>query len=328
MKYRYLFALLFSSILIFKFSFGSTPENYDAPISFKEVWGYLMRGEEKFFIKTAPITDIFYFSAGVNEKGLINTSVNPPYKPFFDGGEQRIHIVISELTNYSRMTLCLNKKYGVRDKLIKNITDVSKKFDGVQIDFEAVLKKDKGAFLVFLRDLKKSLPPGKILSVAVPPKRMYVDDAYDYEAISKIADRILVMAYDQHWSKSKPGPVASLDWCKKVADYASKNIPRKKLIMGLPLYGREWENDGPSRAIKWSHMTELLERDDIVVEYSLEEGFKIMYEEDLKKILYYDDVKATKHKLALYNKYKVGVGFWRLGMENKDLWDLIIISKK
>ena len=328
MNFKYIFALLISSILIFKFSFGSTFEDYDAQLAFNEVWGYLMRGEEKLFTKKAPITDVFYFSAAVNEKGLINTSVNPPYKPYFNGGEQRIHLVISDLTNSSRMTICLNKKYKLRDKLIKNIVEVSKKFDGVQIDFEAVLKKDKGAFLVFLRDLKNTLPPDKILSVAVPAKRMYVDDAYDYGLISKIADRILVMAYDQHWSKSKPGPVASLNWCKEVADYASKNIQKKKLIMGLPLYGREWQNDGPSRSIKWSYMTELLERDDIVVEYSLEDGFKIMYEEDLTKILYYDDIKATKHKLALYSRYNVGVGFWRLGMENEDLWETIIVSKK
>jgi spore germination protein YaaH len=318
---------LISSVLIFSSLFGSTFDDYDAQIGFKEIWGYLMRGEEKYFLKNAPITDIFYFSAGVNEKGLINTSVNPPYTPFFNGGQQRIHIVISDLTNSSRMTLCLNKKYGARDKLIKSIVEVSKKFDGVQIDFEAGLRKDKGAFLVFLRDLKKELSQEKILSVAIPPKRMYTDDAYDYEAISKIADRILVMAYDQHWSKSKPGPVASLNWCKEVADYASKNIPKKKLIMGLPLYGREWQNDGPSRSIKWSHVSELLERDDIVVEYSLEEGFKVMYEADLKKIFYYDDIKATRHKLALYSKYKIGVGFWRLGMENADLWDSIIAPK-
>ena len=329
MNFKYIFVLLFAAILVFKLSFGSPFEedDYDAQITFNEVWGYLMRGEEKLFTKKAPITDVFYFSASVNEKGLINTSVNPPHKPFFNGGKQRIHLVISDLTNSSRMTLCLNKKYKVRDKLIKSIVEVSEKFDGIQIDFEAVLKKDKGAFLVFLRDLKKSLPAEKILSIAVPSKRMYTDDAYDYEAISKIADRVLVMAYDQHWSKSKPGPVASLDWCKAVADYASKTIPKKKLIMGLPLYGREWQDDGPSRSIRWSHMTELLARDDIVVEYSLEEGFKIMYEENLTKTLYCDDVKATKHKLALYSKYNVGVGFWRLGMENKELWDLITVSK-
>ena len=78
-----------------------------------------MRGEEKFFIKEAPITDIFYFSAAVNGKGRINTSVNPPFSPVFAGGKQRIHLVISDLTNPSRMHLCLNKKYGVRISSVK-----------------------------------------------------------------------------------------------------------------------------------------------------------------------------------------------------------------
>ena len=78
------------------------------------------------------------------------------------------------------------------------------------------------------------------------------------QIISKIADRVLVMAYDQHWSTSKPGPVASLTWCREVAAYASKNIPKSKLIMGLPLYGREWGDQGYSRSIRWNQVNELI----------------------------------------------------------------------
>ncbi|HNX22644.1 MAG TPA: glycosyl hydrolase family 18 protein [Spirochaetota bacterium] len=327
MKFRsILLILLFSFILICKISWGVVSEEADSQLSFKEVWGYLMRGEEKLFNKEAPITDIFYFSAAVNEKGRINTSVNPPFAPVFAGGRQRIHLVISDLSNPSRMHLCLNKKYGVRYHLLKDIEEVSAKFDGIQIDFEAVENRDSAVFIAFLRDLKKALPHDKILSVAVLPKRMYVDDAYDYPAISRIADRVLVMAYDQHWSTSKPGPVASLSWCREVADYASKTISKKKLIMGLPLYGREWRDQGFSRAIRWNQANALLERDDAVIEYSLDEGFKVMYDENMKSTFYYDDIKATRQKLTLYSDYNVGVGFWRLGMENEGLWNIIRVS--
>ena len=328
MKFRYILAILLCSfILIFKFSWGVVSQEVDSQISFKEVWGYLMRGEEKLFNKEAPITDIFYFSASVNERGRINTSVTPPFPPVFAGGRQRIHLVISDLSHASRMRLCLNKKYGVRYHLLKDIEEVSAKFDGIQIDFEAVENRDSAAFIAFLRDLKKTLPAGKILSVAVLPKRMYVEDAYDYPAISRIADRVLVMAYDQHWSTSKPGPVASLTWCREVADYALKTISKKKLIMGLPLYGREWRNQGDSRSIRWSQVNALLNRDDAVIEYSLEEGFKVMYDENMKTTLYYDDIKATRQKLTLYSDYNVGIGFWRLGMEDENLWNIIRVSE-
>jgi spore germination protein YaaH len=312
---------------VIKFSWGNVTWDADSQLSFREIWGYLMRGEEKYFRKEAPITDIFYFSAGVNTKGRINTSVNPPFTPVFSGGDRRIHLVISDLTNTSLMHFCLNKKNAARRNLIRDIVEVSYKFDGIQIDFEAVDKSDKYLFLGFLRDLKKSLPGRKILSVAVPPRRTYIDDAYDYSAISRIADRILVMAYDQHWSTSRPGPVASLSWCREVALFALKNIPRSKLIMGLPLYGREWDDQGFSRSLKWNQVNALMERDDAVIEYSVDQGFKVMYDQNMKVTLYYDDIKATKHKLVLYRNHRVGVGFWRLGMENANLWEILRIAE-
>ncbi len=327
MKFRSIILILFLSfIFIFKLSWGVAYEEADSQISFREVWGYLMRGEEKYFVKDAPLTDIFYFSAAVNKKGRINTSVKPPFKPAFAGGKQRIHLVISDLSNPSRMHLCLQKKYGVRYHLLKDLVEVSAKFDGIQIDFEAVENRDARAFIIFLRDLKKALPEGKTLSVAIPAKRIDVDDAYDYAVISNIAHRVLVMAYDQHWSTSKPGPVASLKWCQEVAVYASKNISRKKLIMGLPLYGREWGNQGYSRSLKWKQVNELMERDDAVIEYSLEEGFKVMFNENMTSTLYFDDIKATRQKLTMYSDYTTGVGFWRLGMENEGLWNIIRVS--
>jgi len=312
---------------VIKFSWGYVNSDTDTQIGFREIWGYLMRGEEKYFRKDAPITDIFYFSAGVNSKGRINISVIPPYTPVIAGGTRRIHLVISDLTNTSLMHYCLNRKHGARRNLINDITEVSYKFDGIQIDFEAIAKSDRYAFLGFLRDLKKSLPVRKILSVAVPPRRMYVDDAYDYSAISRIADRVLVMAYDQHWSTSKPGPVASLSWCREVTSYASKYIPRRKLIMGLPLYGREWGAQGFSRSLKWNQVNALMERDDAVIEYSVDQGFKVMYDENMKITLYYDDIKATRQKLFMYRNYRVGVGFWRLGMENENLWEILKITE-
>ncbi len=318
--------LLFTFIFVFKFSWGFVKDDVDSQISFNEVWGYLMRGEEKLFVKDAPITDIFYFSATVNSKGRVNTSVAPPYSPAFAGGDRRIHIVISDLTNSSRMHLCLTKKYGVRPHLIRDLVEVSSKFDGIQIDFEAVQRRDGAAFVAFLRDLKKALPKGKMLSVALPAKRIYVDDAYDYRGISRIADRVLIMAYDQHWSTSKPGPVASLQWCRAVADYASKNIPKSKLVMGLPLYGREWGDEGYSRSLRWPQVNELMDRDDAVIEYSLDEGFKVMYKENMKNTFYFDDIKATRQKLTMYSDYTEGVGFWRLGMESEGLWNIIRLS--
>ena len=46
-------------------------------------------------------------------------------------------------------------------------------------------------------------------------------------------DKIIVMAYDEHWATSAPGAIASLSWCKKIADYASSVIPKEKLVIAI-----------------------------------------------------------------------------------------------
>jgi spore germination protein YaaH len=66
------------------------------------------------------------------------------------------------------------------------------------------------------------------------------------------------MAYDEHWSGSTPGSVASLTWCEKVADYALKTIENKKLVMGIPFYGRAWGEINPSRAYRFSSLSKLM----------------------------------------------------------------------
>ena len=61
---------------------------------------------------------------------------------------------------------------------------------------------------------KKALPPGKIFSVAVMArwaehKQKNPSDAFDYPFIGMIADRVIVMAYDEHYRGGGPGPIIS-----------------------------------------------------------------------------------------------------------------------
>ncbi len=65
------------------------------------------------------------------------------------------------------------------------------------------------------------------------------------------------MAYDEHWSGSTPGPVASLAWCAKVADYATSAIDSDKIVMGLPLYGRAWQDKKLARALRYEAVQDL-----------------------------------------------------------------------
>ena len=306
---------------------GDAVVKIPAGIEFREVWGYLMRGQEKSFKKNAPVTDVFYFSCGVNSKGRININVSPPKLPGIKGRKRRVHLVISELDRTELMHKCLSPEYGIRDYLIDDILELSVKFDGIQIDFESVSGKDRDYFFRFLELIKMGLDEGKIFSVAVPARVSRVrDDPYDYFRIADRADRVFVMAYDQHWSTGTPGPVASLSWCRRVMDYARSSVPHEKLVMGPPLYGRAWYNRNESCSISAGQARILMSKKSAINEYTAENGIKITFR-DSDVIVFFDNIDSTKEKLTLYNAYVDSVGFWRLGMDRPELWEEITLRK-
>mgnify|MGYP003801750911 FL=1 len=320
--------IIASCVLLYFFAAGrvdSTIALAGESAQFDEVWGYLMRGEEGRLRGDEPFTDICYFSIGVSYRGMLTSPVRPPeikstIKP-------RVHLVVTDLSNASLMHFCLNREYGVRDRLIDEIAAASRDFSGIQIDFESVAGDDACAFRDFLSALRQKLPEEKLLTVAVPARRKKVADAYNYEGIAAIADRVIIMAYDQHWSGSSPGPVASLPWCREVLAYALSAVPVEKLVMGLPLYGRSWQDRSYNRALFGNSIGEIAVNEKVQPEYNSESGPFISYEKKVQVKVYYENTRSTMEKLSLYMKAIRSVAFWRIGMNDGGLWRNVVLKK-
>ena len=74
------------------------------------------------------------------------------------------------------------------------------------------------------------LGKAKWFSICVPARfKLLSEDIYPYAEIANYCDRVFVMAYDEHWSTSKPGAVASVEWCRKVmaVSYTHLTLPTK-----------------------------------------------------------------------------------------------------
>ncbi|GAB1457051.1 hypothetical protein MASR2M48_23590 [Spirochaetota bacterium] len=289
-------------------------------ISFGEVWAYLMNGEESYLARTGSVSDLCYFSAEINAYGELTGVPNISKLANFKG---RKHLVVAELGSYSLTHFCLDPAYPIRDRLIAEILLASAPYDGVQIDFEAIPLRDRDNFVTFLAMLKDGLG-SKILSVALPARLSDAGDTLGYARIAAIVDRVFIMAYDEHWSTSPPGPVASMEWCSRVARFAASRIEARKLIMGLPFYGRAWGSVMPNRAYKHSGIESLKEEKGVEV-LSRENGIpRFRYEENVIVEVYYDDAESLSHRLQLYRNAGIrSVGFWRLGQEDYALWDRI-----
>ncbi len=294
-------------------------------VSFSETWGYVTQGKEDEYNEEMPVTDVCYFAADVNCYGeLINIPVRSKLKV---NDESRVHIVFicdsKSLTHF-----VINPEYGIRKKILNDIVKASEGFDGVQLDFELVPVRDRKNYISFIADLRYKLK-GKMLSVCVPARfKLLSEDVYPYEEISNYCDRVFVMAYDEHWSTSKPGAIASVDWCKKVMDYAVKKIPENKLVMGLPFYGRTWSDTPTSGAWYFSGVNRIMTENGVeTVEY-IDDIPSFTYTTEVNVTGYFNDVYSLVNMCRIYKEANVQkVGFWRIGHEDSKIWDWLVIEK-
>jgi len=296
-----------------------------SPVKLKESWGYVMQSRKSEYNSQIPLTDVCYFAAEINSYGEL---VGVPKRSSIDVGNARCHLVIvcdsKSLTHF-----ILNPSFGLRNQLIKDIVKAGAPYDGVQIDFELIPARDRKHFITFLSDLRYSLGSHKWFTVCVPARvKLLSEDIYPYAEIAKYSDRVFIMAYDENWSGSKPGPIASVDWCRRVMEYAQKTIPERKLIMGLPFYGRTWASETTAGAWYFSGANR------IMTEHKVEE---VTYEDDIPTFKYTAQVEVTGYfndkwsLLKLCRLYEdAGIkklGFWRVGQEDPDFWQWIDISK-
>lgn len=124
--------------------------------------------------------------------------------------------------------------------------------DGVDIDFESMnfgganaqKRSVKRLYPVFLDQLRSKLHPlGARLSVAVPARRSASDPywaVFDYDAIGRSVDRARIMTYDYSTASTEPGPIAPIDWVRRVMKYAVTEFRKVPLSLGVPAYGQNW----------------------------------------------------------------------------------------
>ena len=289
--------------------------------SFAEVWGFALQNRSEEIDLDAPLTDIALFTATLNNYAELDAVPRRSVLSSFAG---RVHLTFA-CDSRALVHFVLDKDIGFRKGFEGSLAEAAADFDGLCIDMEYIPARDRENFLTFLRDMKK-LIGGKIFSVCVPARtRTVSDDIFPYKTIGEIADRVIIMAYDEHWSTSSPGPVASYAWCANVADYALTVIPKEKIVMGLPFYGRMWMEERHAGAWYFSGINRKM-LENRVAQVERDEGgvAKINYTAAVNIIGYFDDTYSLLKKCRLYEEKKINnISFWRLGQEDTLFWQWI-----
>ena len=260
--------------------------------------------------------------------------------------EQNIKVVPFISNHWDRPTgeAALNNRQALSTQIAQAV--MQNNLDGVDIDIENVNHLFREQYTDFTRLLRQKLPAEKIVSVAVAanPNNWQTGwhGSYDYKALSNYADYLMIMAYDEHYFGSAPGPVASSDFFNRSIKFGlDQGVPKEKLIAGIPFFGRYWK-EGESVG-GWG----LRARDVVylLANYPSTSRFDEPTKSAVAQVtirptdtppvvlgnrtltpgtytIWYDDEQATRYKLNVINGFDLrGAGSWALGQEIPAIWD-------
>ncbi len=234
-----------------------------------------------------------------------------------------------------------------RAALAKQLADAVAVYalDGVNLDLENLTEADRAAYTDFVRLLRAQLPASKTISVSVAANPWGASTgwqgSYDYAGLAGYSDYLMIMAYDEHYQSGPAGAVASLSFTEKSVQYALKTVPKEKIVLGLPFYGRIWKNGG---GYPQGYGISNRKIDELVRTYGgkviFDAGSQTPYAQvtiktaDAKPVIggtglsagsytiWYENEQSIKQKLTLVDKYDIkGTGSWSLGQETDKTWD-------
>lgn len=234
--------------------------------------------------------------------------------------------------DFHRMIATPEQRDAIVQRLVDLVTDQS--WDGIHIDFEALNASDAPLLTDFMQRLAAKLHPlNKLVTQAVAATTRDVTTGwaapYDYTALAASNDYMVIMAYDYHYAGGSPGAVAPFPWVFDVAHYVTSRVPAGKVLLGMPLYGYDWDTTAgpPASSLRYDQTAALLSRPGTTAGYdNTQETPWLRYKDDAghDHEVWYENSASLRAKLNLMIDAGLG-GFalWRLGHEDPDVWSEI-----
>ncbi len=223
-------------------------------------------------------------------------------------------------------------KTSVRQHLVGNIvtTALTLGLDGVNLDFEKITEASGSDYVQFMRELSVECRKNSLVLSVDNYVPYDFRDYYRLDIQGKVADYVIIMGYDEHWSGSgDPGSVASIGYVKNGISKALEDVPANKLMNALPFYSILWKTEGTKVTDEYltlgntagfiSRMKLTPKWDDETCQNYVEWTSGVA-----KYQLWMEDEESIAAKLSVMTAQDIaGVAVWRLGYGNENVWNLI-----
>lgn len=218
-----------------------------------------------------------------------------------------------------------------REHLIQKLIEEAARvgLDGINVDFETLTQEEAPHFIQFIRELSISCRKNNLV-LSIDPVPQFTS-FYNRKEQGIVADYVIIMGYDEHTDGTeKAGSVASLPFVEEGIQQTLKEVPKNKVINGVPFYTRLWFTDNAGTVT--SEIMGMDQADKIVAEMGMEKYWNKEVSQNYAELatdnglyqIWLEDEQSLDAKMQLIQKYELGgVAEWKLGFERADVWNTI-----
>lgn len=233
----------------------------------------------------------------------------------------------------------LSENQTVQENLIENLLETvqEKGYVGVDVDFEYIRPEDQVGYADFVNRLRETMNEnGYRVSVALAPKtssyqKGLLYEAMDYHLLGQSANTVFLMTYEWGYTYGPPLSVAPLPNVRQVLEYALTEIPKEKIVLGIPNYGYSWPLPY-ERGVTKARLIGNVEANVIAAERGVEIQYDERYQSPFfhyeiggrRYEVWFEDVRSIYAKLQLAAEKDIrGVGYWNLMRPFRANWLLV-----
>lgn len=193
------------------------------------------------------------------------------------------------------------------------------RLSGVVVDFENLTPKATAGYAAFLGRLRARLKPAG-LQVWTTTTLTNEDG---YGDLSGVADAVVLMAYDQCWATSNPGPIADDAWLRANLSAKLAGKDARRYVVALASYGYDWPKGKKGAVISAAAAARLAAAKGQAVQdppgsnahfgYTAANGLA-------HQVWWVDAADFARQRAMVEPRGVRGVALWRMGLEDASLW--------
>ncbi len=306
------------------------------------------------------ISTLTYFGLALNSDGSVKKLTNPQEEePGWTTlkNKYEAHLSDAKQKNLKQSLLVISGDNGIIGDMINDpvtsahnlVADIApvmkeKGFTDLNLDVETFMDASESAranFTIFVSTVKELVNEQKLGTVTLDliPIALVKSKLYDAKALGAIVDRVVLMTYDYHYTGSFTsganapigGAGETLEFDTETAVKEALNVmPSEKILLGVPLYGYEWETinaaaesatiPGGSSIASVRRVADLLKTCascSATMDPIAKEPYVIYKENDYFNQIYFENEASVKEKILMAQTYHLGgIALWALGYED------------